>query len=345
MIITTTNFIENAKIEQYLGIVTANCVVGTNVISDLAASFTDFFGGMSNTYQRKLQVLYDAAMATLKEDARKKGANAIVGLGIDFDEISGKGKSMFMVSVVGTAVRIDKSSTQLSGPSSGFSNSIEISSSLIEKHVIRTKIINKISSLEAGEYLTESDFKDIIDLEIDEVVGAVCDKYIEACLSYNSSEFKLLFNQYLSRIGYEKAVEPIYARFVAHPGIISEIIDEQNLFYPQKVAEMLPSLSIEDVVALIQSEKESYCSADIAPMEQIVEYFDTLPDLGQIVEMSSLLGGCTMKYICQCGHKNSVEKEFCVLCDKNIKGLTEADIDVINDFKLKVEFLKSKFNK
>ena len=109
MIVTTTNFIENAKIEQYLGIVTANCVVGTNFISDFTASLTDFFGGMSGTYQRKLNVLYNAAMDTLKEDARRKGANAIVGLSIDFDEVSGKGKSMFMVSVVGTAVKIDDS--------------------------------------------------------------------------------------------------------------------------------------------------------------------------------------------------------------------------------------------
>lgn len=107
MIITTTSSIENATIESYLGIITTNVVVGTNIFSDLAASLIDIFGGNSGSYQGKLQGIYKTAIFDLTKQANKLGANAIVGLHIDFDEISGGGKSMFMVAVSGTAVKYE----------------------------------------------------------------------------------------------------------------------------------------------------------------------------------------------------------------------------------------------
>ena len=106
ILITTTDTIENAVIEKYIDLITTNVVVGTNVFSDFGASITDFFGGTSQTYQNKLQKIYDTAFSNLRQRAIELGANAIVGVKIDFDEISGKGKSMFMVSAVGMAVLI-----------------------------------------------------------------------------------------------------------------------------------------------------------------------------------------------------------------------------------------------
>ena len=108
MIITTTNNIEKHSIKQYLGIVNANVVLGTNFFSDFAAAFTDTWGGRSGTYQKKLRLIYEDVMNELEEKARKLNANAILGLNIDFDEISGDGKSMFMVSASGTAVILEK---------------------------------------------------------------------------------------------------------------------------------------------------------------------------------------------------------------------------------------------
>ena len=107
MLITTTNTIDNATLKEYIGIVTSNVVVGTNLFSDFTASITDVIGGNSETYERKLQGIYKTAIFDLNQKAGSLGANAIVGLHIDFDEISGKGKSMFMVAVSGTAVRFE----------------------------------------------------------------------------------------------------------------------------------------------------------------------------------------------------------------------------------------------
>lgn len=108
MIITTTNNVEKHNVAQYLGIVNANVVLGTNFFSDFAAALTDTWGGRSGTYQNKLKLIYKDVMNELEGKARELNANAILGLHIDFDEISGGGKSMFMVSASGTAVILEK---------------------------------------------------------------------------------------------------------------------------------------------------------------------------------------------------------------------------------------------
>lgn len=108
MIVTTTNNIEGYTVKRYLGVVNANVVIGTNLFSDIAASLTDVLGGRSGSYKSKLNTIYDEVMKELTEKAKSYHADAIVGLHVDFDEVSGGGKSMFMVSASGTAITLEK---------------------------------------------------------------------------------------------------------------------------------------------------------------------------------------------------------------------------------------------
>jgi uncharacterized protein YbjQ (UPF0145 family) len=103
-LLVTTNNIEGYKIVKYISLVTASIVSGTNFIDDLFAGFSDIFGGRSNIYQDRFSEMYEVAIEELKEAGIKKGANGIVGVKIDFDQISGKGMQMFMLNLVGTAV-------------------------------------------------------------------------------------------------------------------------------------------------------------------------------------------------------------------------------------------------
>lgn len=103
-IITSTNSVDNYEVKEYLGVVNVNFVAGTDFINDFFASMSDFFGGTSGTYKSEMDRLYGRAKCAIETEAINKGANAILGYKIDFDEISGKGKSMFMISVSGTAV-------------------------------------------------------------------------------------------------------------------------------------------------------------------------------------------------------------------------------------------------
>ena len=106
MIITTSTTIEGRQIESYIGLSSANVVVGTNVFSDFFASITDVLGGRSSSYQNKLDKTYKTAIEEIELKASRMGADAVVGLKIDFNEISSKDKAMFMVSAVGTAVKL-----------------------------------------------------------------------------------------------------------------------------------------------------------------------------------------------------------------------------------------------
>lgn len=105
-IITTSPIIENWTITDYLGPIISNEVLGVNFISDTIASISDCFGGTSGTYRRKLEELKRAVINDLKLQAINQGADAIVGFSISLNEISGKGKQMFMATATGTAVKL-----------------------------------------------------------------------------------------------------------------------------------------------------------------------------------------------------------------------------------------------
>ena len=105
MILTTTPTIEGQPIKQYLGIVTGATISGANAIKDFMAGLTDFFGGRSSTYEKVLIEAKESALAELQQRAAQKGANAIVGIDLDYETVGANG-GMLMVTVSGTAVVI-----------------------------------------------------------------------------------------------------------------------------------------------------------------------------------------------------------------------------------------------
>ena len=98
MIVTTTPAVEGRKIVAYKGIVFGEVVSGVNFIKDMFSSITDMIGGRSGTYEKEL--------AEMSERAAKLGADAVVGVDVDY-EVLGETNGMLMVSVSGTAVKLD----------------------------------------------------------------------------------------------------------------------------------------------------------------------------------------------------------------------------------------------
>ena len=105
MILTTTNTIEGQPIQQYLGVISSETIIGANIFKDIFAGLRDIVGGRSGTYERVIQEAKQAAMSELQQKAQQLGANAIVGIDLDFETVGGKG-SMLMVVASGTAVRV-----------------------------------------------------------------------------------------------------------------------------------------------------------------------------------------------------------------------------------------------
>ena len=104
MILTTTPSIEGKTIKQYHGIVIGEAVMGANIFKDLFASIRDIVGGRSGSYEEELTRARKLAFNEIEHEARSMGANAVVGIDLDYQVIGDKG-SMLMVSISGTAVK------------------------------------------------------------------------------------------------------------------------------------------------------------------------------------------------------------------------------------------------
>jgi uncharacterized protein YbjQ (UPF0145 family) len=106
MIVTTTPNIEGKSIRAYKGLVVGEVIAGVNFIKDFAAGLTNFFGGRSGSYEDELINARAEAIREMEDRAAHMGANAIVGVDIDY-EVLGTGNNMLMVTVSGTAVVVE----------------------------------------------------------------------------------------------------------------------------------------------------------------------------------------------------------------------------------------------
>ena len=106
MLMTTTPSVDGKKIIAYKGIVTGETIVGANIFRDILASVRDIVGGRSGAYENALRDAREMALAELADAARSKGANAVIGVDLDY-EVIGQNGSMLMVSASGTAVELN----------------------------------------------------------------------------------------------------------------------------------------------------------------------------------------------------------------------------------------------
>ena len=105
MLISTTPTIEGRPIQAYKGVVTGETIIGANLFKDFMAGIRDIIGGRSSSYERVLREAKDTSLAEMQRRAEEMGANAIVGVDIDYETV-GQNGSMLMVAVSGTAVVI-----------------------------------------------------------------------------------------------------------------------------------------------------------------------------------------------------------------------------------------------
>jgi len=106
MMLTTTPTIEGRRIKEYLGVVAGEAILGTNFFKDFFANIRDIVGGRSGAYEKELRRARETAFQEIQEEALHLGANAIVGIDLDY-EVMGETGSMLMVSISGTAVVLE----------------------------------------------------------------------------------------------------------------------------------------------------------------------------------------------------------------------------------------------
>ncbi|HEV2108080.1 MAG TPA: heavy metal-binding domain-containing protein [Thermomicrobiales bacterium] len=106
MILTTTSHLDGRPISQYLGIVSGEAIMGANIFRDVFAGVRDVIGGRSGAYEKELRKAKDIAIEEMTEQATALGANAIIGIDLDYETLGANG-GMLMVTASGTAVRCE----------------------------------------------------------------------------------------------------------------------------------------------------------------------------------------------------------------------------------------------
>lgn len=339
--ITTTETIEGMKIEKYFDFISTNVVLGTNVFSDLGASFSDFFGGTSDIYQNKLDKIYKTAIDKLKQKAQALGANGIIGLRMDFDEISGKGKSMFMVSVSGMGVKFLVSDSK----SKENSETKIISPDDIDIQVSKLKVTKKIKEKTSP---SDDDMNFLMEYPIDEIVEELIEIYLQIFKNgpWASNEYQKSIQSFLP--AYLKNLNPaivssvLYEKIEKNPEIISILIKESRSFDPELTFGLLEKGDLHNGILTLESSKRTYTIEDLNKLNLLLNKIDNIPNTGKIESVKSLLGGTKEKFICEKNHQNDVDREFCQTdgCWKNIKGLRKSEVEMIEEFRLKIEGLK-----
>lgn len=348
IIVTTTDSIEGANIERYIDVLKCGTVIDTDI------ALTDILSGANQKYSEQFDKVYDKALLEIKRKGISVGADAIVGLHTDFEDFYGKGKKKFIVSLVGTAVKLDnKPSFEQS-----LNNNI-VPLSLLKKSQILSRLTKKLS--DDKNSLTEDDWNDIVINSLFQLTPLLYRRYLlvskETISKTTIEEKKILLDNFISFmqcIDYAQACEIVYSDITSAPYVTSNVIKMCNLFNPSRIVRMLDVDKKHFIISLLDSDKPEFTSEDVLEMEKIAAFLNNLPDTGHYeTAHGKLRGKNRIILVCERGHSSSVELGgHCTetlelgkgICNLNVKGLTEAEVEKINDFKSKINLLKSLMN-
>ncbi|MDQ0107631.1 YbjQ family protein [Chitinophaga terrae (ex Kim and Jung 2007)] len=359
VMVTTTSTIEGVIVKRYFKPVSAHVVAGTNLISDFLASWTDVFGGRSGTYQRQLASLYDEAIERIKIAAFELGANGVVGLKIDMDEISGKGKSMFMLTAVGTAILMEKKA----GEDITLEKKIEKFDYVDIEQVkaLRTRN-NYIQAAKSGTLkLDEEAWELITSHQIHEIFPYIIKKMTEVIeIDEKSIEAKSpIFIK--SLIGYLGALPNGIQRELIHDCLLIEenrkvlpalyeVIESLDLFDFDLTNNLLSNSSFEirkRAVKIASFDKPFYSREDLKNLEELAnKIVTTFSERGKRTMKKQLLSSKEREvWICECGRTNDID-DYCE-CGKNIIGFSRGEMQpeaVVSNIREKIDLLSDLLN-
>lgn len=337
VLVVTTSSVDGLKIKRYLKPVSAHIVAGTNLFSDFLGGLTDVFGGRSQSYQKQLISLYNEAIERVKYAAYEVGANCIVGLSIDMDEISGKGKSMFMLTAVGTAVILEKEvSEKVILPKSDE----KLENVGVDRiNVLRSKkaIVEKANS--GGLTLNDDIWNFITTNQVDEVFLFLLKKFSEAIANEQmnpgtSEKFYKLFVGYIDALPDDKKLDLLYHGINEQNDLmalkLSEVIKELNLFDFNRSMELLKSDNFQIQkrgVRVVTYDKTFYSKQDKQDLQTIKDFLQTtFVERGTRTMKKQLLSSKEKEvWTCECGKTNDIGA-YCTGCGQDIFGFKQNEM-------------------
>jgi uncharacterized protein YbjQ (UPF0145 family) len=329
MLFSTTSSLEGFEIIQYLGPVTAHVVIGTGIFTDFFSAWTDFFGAKSRAYQSKLDEIEAHTMALLEAKAQSVQANAVIGLRVDFDEIAGAGKSMLMVTAMGTAIQAQRA-TRFAEASNA------ITGTTLQEAITRQQYLD---AARAGKLnWNEECWAYAIQNRVEELAGPALAHAITRAsdvLHYDKlgpqawlERLEDLFNRLPSRVT-EPLLYDALVRSVAAHRLASYMIDQVHLFNSERV---LQGLGSEDrqyrvwSLQAVKANKRHWTAADIDSLKQIMgslsqSFANPIP----LTEEKALLR-IKQVWRCLCGQQVAADFSTCDTCTRDRHGFAQNEL-------------------
>lgn len=338
ILVITTSSADGIKVKRYLKPVSAHIVAGTNLFSDFLGGLTDVFGGRSQSYQKQLTSLYSESIERIKIAAYELGANCIVGLSIDMDEISGKGKSMFMLTAIGTAVILEKETIEKS-PLPNLAEKFE-NVGVDRINILRNKknIIAKANIEDLG--LNDDVWSFITANQVDEVFPYLLKMYSKAIASEEmnpgtSANFHKQFTPYIDALPDNIKLDLLYNGIQTEQKEqlalkLAEIIDELNLFDFNRIMQLLKSDNFQTQkigLRISKFDKPFYNKEDIKDLQTIKNYAkETFVERGKRSMKKQLLSSKEKEvWTCECGKTNDIDSN-CSGCSNDIYGFKSNEV-------------------
>lgn len=337
ILVVTTSTVEGLNIQHYIKPVSAHLVAGTNVFSDFLGSLTDVFGGRSQTYQKQLNSLYQEAIERIKVAAFEVGANCVVGLKIDMDEISGKGKSMFMLSAVGTAVIVEKPIADKASASNTIEKMDHVGVDRINVLRHKKEILEKAATDSLA--LTDEVWNFVTANQVDEIFPFLLKRYsyifINDPMNHEAIDkfYKQLTN-YVDSLPETKRLDLVYNSFNnQHERVAStlkKIIKELNLFDYGHIMDLLRSENFQGAkygITISTYDQSFYNKEDLNQLKKLKEFIsDNFKERGTRSTKKQLLSSKEKEvWTCECGKTNDVD-QHCSGCENDIYGFKRKEL-------------------
>ena len=313
---TASDNIPFSEIEQHYGIVDSQIVVGANIFRDVFASFRDMFGGETKGYKKDIDKMRKVAFANIREQAKERGANAVISVKIDLDEISGAGKSMFMLNIYGSAVKLKNTTEQ---NEQDFDTIDEINIEDIQYHKQRNKIKQKIENAEDVAREIDWDAISEYDLWDKSIAFSVLSisRNLNRSLEKNISEIPISYlEEYISK-NIHIPLSPYWRK-------LYQELEERNWFNYEILEELLTA---EDHVKRFRAlklctiKKDYYEKEDVSPLRNMGEFISSIFKKEVETKDVNKMMGTKKVFTCPYCLKDTNEDETCN-CGQNYYGLS-----------------------
>lgn len=359
IIASTTPRLDGQDVQEYLGPVSSHLVAGTNIFSDIAASFSDLFGGRSKSYRKQLEKINEEVIGQIKEKAANRGANALVGLQIDNDQISGQNKEMFMVTASATAVRAEPTESQV-GSEDRREGKVPLPAREMEKEVRKEKLLEEHQSgilnldSDSWQFLIENGITDFA-----EVVRHTAREAREGPGLLNAEKKRLSRSRdYFLSVPRETAKEQLYPMASHGNQRVTDwavgVLEDGNMLGLGRISSMLdgdfhkeqkPALEI-----LTRVDKPYYEEADLQKLkkirDQIESGFGKRGEMKKVEKSGMMASGTEEVWQVEGGPENPMDREYCQETGLDIygfeKGETRPD-EVTEILDRKIRVLKRQF--